>query len=265
MTFTYKTVLLVGATSGIGAGMANKLISEGSMVIACGRRQDRLDNFVREHGSTNAAAVRFDVTDTKGMDAFVEEVITNYPSLDCVFLNAGIQSPTRLSRAGEFDLTKFHEEVNVNFTSTVNLMMKFLPHLQAKADQPTGLVVTGTHLAVVPAATMAGYSASKAALTSFVDCLREQNRHKPTKIIEIYPPVVQTELHDWMGLDRGRALGMPLRDFTEITYAQLLKGDELIVIGSIATDPRETYMDLLDRRRKIFNKLSGAMLSNFEL
>jgi short-subunit dehydrogenase involved in D-alanine esterification of teichoic acids len=83
--------------------------------------------------------------------------------------------------------------MNVNFTSIVNLAIKFLPHLQAKSA-PTGLIITGTHLAIVPAVTLAAYSASKAALTSFVDCLREQNRHKPTKIIEIYPPVVQSKL-----------------------------------------------------------------------
>jgi short-subunit dehydrogenase involved in D-alanine esterification of teichoic acids len=40
---------------------------------------------------------------------------------------------TRLSRAAEFDLAKFHQEVHVNFTCAVNLAIKFLPHLQAKS------------------------------------------------------------------------------------------------------------------------------------
>lgn len=119
-------------------------------------------------------------------------VLKTYPALDCVFVNSGIQSQTRLSRAAEFDLAKFHNEINVNFTSVVNLSIKFLPHLQAQ-NTPTSLIITGTHLAIVPATTMAAYSASKAALTSFVDCLREQNRKKPTKIIELYPPVVQSK------------------------------------------------------------------------
>ncbi|KZL80411.1 short-chain dehydrogenase reductase family protein [Colletotrichum incanum] len=263
MPFTYKTVLLVGATSGIGAGMADKLVSVGSKVIAVGRRQERLDNFVQKHGDSKAAAIRFDVTDNEGMDSFVRKVITEHPDLDCVFLNSGVQSQTRLSRAAEFDLTKFHEEINVNFTSLVNLMIKFLPHLQAKSI-PTGLIVTGTHLAIVPAVTLAAYSASKAALTSFVDCLREQNRHKPTKIIEIYPPVVQTELHDYAG-PRGRTYGLPLDQFTERAYKELLTGDELIVVDSIAIEPRETYMKLVEQRRRIFSKLSEVMLKHFEL
>ncbi|KAK7957725.1 oxidoreductase- short-chain dehydrogenase/reductase family [Apiospora saccharicola] len=264
MPFPYKTVLIIGATSGIGAAMAEKLVTEGSKVIVCGRRQDRIDQFVNRHGSDKASGIKVDITDHGSIDEFVAKAIAEYPSLDCVFLNSGVQSSTRLSRPQEFDLANFHHEVNVNFTSIVNLMIKLLPHLQAKPC-PTGLIVTGTHLALVPAATMAAYSASKAALTAFVDCCRAQNRHKSTKIIELYPPVVQTELHDWMGVENGRALGMPVNEFTEIAYEELSKGDELVVVGSIATEPREAYMDLVERRRRIFDKLSGAMLSRFEL
>lgn len=68
-----------------------------------------------------------------------------------------------------------------------------------------------------------------------------------------------------MGVENGRALGMPVEKFTEEAYSELLKGDEMVVVGSIATEPREVYMDLVDRRRKIFDKLAGAMLSRFEL
>lgn len=75
MPFTYKTVLIVGATSGIGMGMADKLISEGSNVIAVGRRQDRLDEFVQKHASPKATAIRFDITDEAGMDAYVRKSV----------------------------------------------------------------------------------------------------------------------------------------------------------------------------------------------
>lgn len=68
-----------------------------------------------------------------------------------------------------------------------------------------------------------------------------------------------------MGEEKGRALGMPLNEFSDIAFQELLNGDDLIVIGSIATESRDSYMDLVDKRRTIFNKLSGAMLSRFEL
>jgi NADPH:quinone reductase-like Zn-dependent oxidoreductase len=73
MGFRYNCVLLVGATSGIGAAMADKLVEEGARVIAVGRRQDRLDAFVKKHGPERASSVRFDVSDHAGLDAFVNQ------------------------------------------------------------------------------------------------------------------------------------------------------------------------------------------------
>jgi NADP-dependent 3-hydroxy acid dehydrogenase YdfG len=72
MAFNYKHVLLVGATSGIGAAMADKLVLEGAKVIAVGRRQERLDAFVQKHGPDKASGVQYDITDRAGMDAFIE-------------------------------------------------------------------------------------------------------------------------------------------------------------------------------------------------
>lgn len=73
MPFKYRSVLMVGATSGIGAALGDRLVEEGSKVIAVGRRQERLDDFVRKHGQEKAAAISFDISDKQGMDAFVAE------------------------------------------------------------------------------------------------------------------------------------------------------------------------------------------------
>lgn len=75
MPFQYKNILVIGATSGIGAAMADRLIQEGSKVIAVGRRRDRLDEFVRKHGKDRANAARFDITDRQNMDEFVKELV----------------------------------------------------------------------------------------------------------------------------------------------------------------------------------------------
>ena len=132
MALPYKCVLMVGATSGIGLGMAEKLISKGSKVVVVGRRKDRLDEFVRKHGKTKAGAVPFDITNTKGMSSFVDTVTSNYPDLDCLFLNAGTQGVHDFSKPEKVDLTAFHEEMNVNFASYVNISAAFLPFLQSK-------------------------------------------------------------------------------------------------------------------------------------
>ncbi|SPQ24266.1 24ef7a7e-2341-47dc-8cb3-e8a86d3d2e6f [Thermothielavioides terrestris] len=262
MSFNYKRVLLVGATAGIGAAFADKLIQEGAKVIAVGRRQERLDAFVQKHGPEKASGVRFDVNDIAGMDAFVEKIVTTYPDLDCVFLNSGTQHPVRLSRPAEVDLAAFHAEIATNFSRLVDLSLKFLPHLLAK-PVPTALVVTGTNLAMVPAVTLSAYSASKAALHAYLLCLRRQHQGARTKIVEIWPPVVQTELHDYMGPEVGRAMGMPVVEFVDRAWAQLATGSEHVIIGSIG--PENEFLDLVSRRRKAFDALSDGMLAHFEL
>ena len=71
MPFQYKNVLMIGATSGIGASLADRLIQEGTRVIAVGRRQDRLDEFVSKHGQDKASSVKFDISDRQNLDPFV--------------------------------------------------------------------------------------------------------------------------------------------------------------------------------------------------
>ncbi|KAH8897122.1 NAD(P)-binding protein [Thozetella sp. PMI_491] len=266
MPFQYKRILLVGATAGIGAAMADKLIQEGAKVIAVGRRQDRLDAFVEKHGKEYAGSARFDITDKAGQDAFVKEIVETYPDLDCVFLNSGIQSQTRLTRPEEVDLDAFHAEVNTNFNCIVDLMIKFLPHLQAK-PQPTSIIVTTSLLAMVPSVASPAYSASKAALTAFIDCLRAQTEKvgSRTKIVEVRPPLTQTELHDYMGEARGRSMGIPVDVFTESAYAQLAAGQTLVPVGALAPGMEKQMEELVKVRKDMTDKVSAAILAHFQL
>jgi NADP-dependent 3-hydroxy acid dehydrogenase YdfG len=75
MTFPYKAVLVLGATSGIGLALAEKMIQNGCHVIGVGRRQERLDEFVQKYGKDKASSVRFDITNLAGIPSFVEEFV----------------------------------------------------------------------------------------------------------------------------------------------------------------------------------------------
>ncbi|KAL8839736.1 MAG: hypothetical protein Q9170_001607 [Blastenia crenularia] len=259
MSFPYKCVLLVGATSGIGLGMAEKLIHEGCKVIAVGRRQDRIDDFVHKHGN-KAGGLAYDICDSQNLGKFVSNITISYPDLDCVFLNAGVQGVYDFTKPDQIDLAAFHKEMDVNFTSFVNISMAFLPLLQSK-HLPTSIIYTGSNLAIVPAWNMPAYSASKAALNCFTLCLRDQlaNTGSKVRVLEISPPPVQTELHDYMGQERGRALGMPLDQFCNQAYDGLAKGQDQVIIGSIG--PPENFMDIVNKRRGAFDFLAKMIRS----
>lgn len=67
MPFPYNTVLITGASSGIGQALAERMIDAGVFVIAVGRRRDRLDALVAKHGSDKVAAEVFDVADIEAI------------------------------------------------------------------------------------------------------------------------------------------------------------------------------------------------------
>ncbi|MCJ1234891.1 hypothetical protein MMC14_002855 [Varicellaria rhodocarpa] len=260
MSFTYKCVLMIGATSGIGLGLAEKLIHEGSNVIAVGRRKDRIDEFVQKHGS-KAGGIPYDITDSQGLNAFVKKVTSTYPDLDCVFLNAGIQAVHDFTKPEQVNLSAFHQQMAVNFTSFVNITTAFLPFLQSKQSQ-TSIAFTGSNVAIVPAWNLPAYSASKAALNCFTLCLREQlnNAGSNVKVLEVSPPPVQTELHDNLGEQKGRAFGMPLDEFCNEAYDGLNSGKDQVIIGTIG--PQEKFMDIVGQRRDTFELLTKLMRSH---
>jgi short-subunit dehydrogenase involved in D-alanine esterification of teichoic acids len=257
-SFPYQRVLLIGATSGIGAAMADRLVREGVKVIAVGRRKDRLDDFVQRHGSGVAGSALFDIAQTQNIPRFASGIAAAYPDLDCVFLNAGIQRRYDFSRPDSVDLGKFDYEMRVNFASSVALAQALLPFLLGKPK--SALIFTSSNLAIVPASPMPAYSASKAALNAFILCLRDQLRGTSVKVIELSPPVVQTELHDAeMGEEAGRRLGMPVDAFADLAYQGLAAGKDQIVIGALFGQPEGTLEGIIDKRRAAFEALAERM------
>ncbi len=72
MSFPYKKVLVIGATSGIGKALAARLVQEESRVIVVGRRKEKLDAFVDKHGKDNASFMPFNVLEHDKIPSFAE-------------------------------------------------------------------------------------------------------------------------------------------------------------------------------------------------
>lgn len=63
MSWPYKKVLIIGATSGIGEALAARCVKAGSSVIVSGRRTDKLEDFVHRYGENKCSAIQFDITE----------------------------------------------------------------------------------------------------------------------------------------------------------------------------------------------------------
>lgn len=73
MSWPYKKVLVIGATSGIGEALAIRCVQAGSSVIVSGRRTDKLEDFVHRHGKNQCSAFQFDITDLAKIPDFAAE------------------------------------------------------------------------------------------------------------------------------------------------------------------------------------------------
>ncbi|KAH7145548.1 hypothetical protein B0J13DRAFT_323215 [Dactylonectria estremocensis] len=232
----YRKALVVGATSGIGATLASKLVATGTKVVAVGRRQDRLDALVQTHGRDSLDAVAFDVTRLADIQSFAQGVLAQHPDIDCVVINSGIQRGFDFSNPETLDLSVLGDELTTNYTSAVYLTAAFLPHL--KSQTRAHFVYVGATLALIPSMIRTpNYNASKAALHSFIMNVRKQLAeagHAHVSMVEVFPPAVQTELHDenhQPDLVNGGEIGMPVVEFVDRMYEGLARGDDQFAVG----------------------------------
>lgn len=235
MSIKYNKVLIVGATSGIGWALAEKIVESGAHVVIVGRRKEKLDEFEEKHGSDKVDSVVFDISKLDQISKFVKDVTSKHPDLDSVFLNAGIQRSFDFSKPDTIDLELMELEFKTNYLSYMHLTTAFVPFLQ-KQDKETSFIYTTSGLALLPMPRCPNYCASKAALHQMILVLREQLRSGPgnIKVIEIFPPAVQTELHDAKhqpDIKDGGNIGMPLEEFTNEAWSGLVEGKEQIPVG----------------------------------
>ncbi|KAF4622988.1 hypothetical protein D9613_001971 [Agrocybe pediades] len=227
-----KCVLITGGTSGIGRALALDIAKLPShpKVIATGRRKDRLD----ELSAAGLQAEYLDLSaDTTALKKSVDDLIARYPDLDTVILNAGIQHQVKAKDG--IDMKKITEEIHVNYISVVAFISYILPHFLklSEAGRPTFIVTVTSGLAVVPLAAVANYSASKAALSSFTLSLRAQLAETNVNVLEIVPPLVESELHDPYGTTEALSkFWMPLDEFTRLTVNGLREGRATIADGT---------------------------------
>jgi short-subunit dehydrogenase involved in D-alanine esterification of teichoic acids len=261
MPFQYKKVLLLGATSGIGYALAERMLSNGTKVVVVGRRKERLDELVSKHGKDKASSSVFDITKLSEIPSWTSSITKEHPDLDCVILNSGIQRAHDFTKPESVKLDQINEEVTTNYLSYVHLTTYFLPHLQ-KQQGPTGLIYVSSGLALIPYPRVQNYCATKAALHHFILALRVQLKDGlgHVNIIEILPPAVQTELHNTkhqpdIPNDQGANFGMPLDEFTNETWKGLEKGDEQIFVGDMTQKASQGWEG---ERQKIFMKLFGG-------
>jgi len=230
MNITGNTILITGATSGIGLAFAEEFIKEGNKVIITGRRADRLESI--KSRLPEIIIKQSDVADALQRAELSAWISENHPDINILINNAGVQFITDFNKGVDFG--KVHTEIETNLIAPVHLASLFIPLLKGKQNASIINVTSG--LAFVPIALMAIYCASKAAMHSLTISLRYQLRETGINVFEIVPPSVDTELgHDRREDKTQSHGGIPIAEFIEGAMAAIKNDEFEAAVGHAAS------------------------------
>lgn len=180
-----KTILVTGASSGIGRSISALCAQMGARVIISGRNPERLQETYGSLQGENHISIVADLTDATQRNRLVQEV----PELDGIAYSAGIwqRKPVRLLT--EEDIVSV---MDTNFKSVVLLQTALMS--ARKIKKGASLVFLSSKAAQTPAVANAIYSASKGALTSYAKCLSLELAPRQVRVNCVCPAMVWTPL-----------------------------------------------------------------------
>jgi NADP-dependent 3-hydroxy acid dehydrogenase YdfG len=186
-----KVVLITGASSGIGGGIARELGSAGAKLVLGARRTDRLQALAEEIRSKGGEVLtqRLDVTDRADVAAFADAAREAFGRVDVMVNNAGVMP---LSLMASLKVDEWDRMVDVNIKGVLYGIAAVLPEMTARGSGHVINIASIGGLAVSP--TAAVYCATKYAVRALSEGLRQEN--DKIRVTCIYPGVVESELAD---------------------------------------------------------------------
>ncbi len=198
MKTTGNTILITGATAGIGLAMAQKFLSLGNTVLATGRNIAALDVLKEQYPDT-LFLYACDLENRKEVGQLIQQLLEHHPQLNVLINNAGVQYNYLLLQEAYLN-EKMLQEVEININAPLQFIGMLLPLL--KQQKQSAIVNISSGLALVPKKSAAVYCGSKAFIHNFSKALRYQLEGSTVKVFEILPPLVNTKMTAGRGKDK---------------------------------------------------------------
>lgn len=188
-----KTIIVTGASSGIGLTVSKYLAQAGAHVLLLARTKEKLDEVKAEIEAEGGKASVFpcDLNEMESIDAVSKEILAAVDHIDILVNNAG----RSIRRAVHESVDRFHDferTMQLNYFGAVRLVLNILPHMMQRKD---GQIINISSIGVLANATrFSAYVASKAALDAFSRCLSAEVHSHKIAITSIYMPLVRTPM-----------------------------------------------------------------------
>ena len=216
-----KTVVVTGASGGMGAGIAATLIKKhGCTVIGIARNERKILNFINELGEENAKRFSyrlFDVSVRENWESFAKELEEENIAVDVLINNAGILP--KFKRFDRYSYEEIERAMNINFYSCIYSVKTMLPILQ-KSSSPA-IINIDSSAALMTLAGTSVYSASKAALKSYTEALRLEFAGK-IYVGMVCPGFTKTDIFSGQG-DVGKGRGSKIIEMVSTDCDKMVK------------------------------------------
>jgi uncharacterized oxidoreductase len=187
-------------SSGIGLALCDEFLSRGSRVLITGRREAELKKQQDKHGKDKV--LKYYVSNAAlaaDRQALFKQVTADYPDVNVVINNAGIQRRGDHRKEVQEDWAARQEEIDINLCGPIHLTSLFIPYLIAR-PRPSAIVNVTSGLAFVPFTSGPVYSATKAGLHQYTLAVRPLLQDTQCRLVELIPPAVKSNLggsHDF--------------------------------------------------------------------
>ncbi len=251
--FKDKVVVITGASSGIGEALAYEFARLGTKVVVAARSGEKLDevaaNITSQGGE--ALAVATDVSREEDCRELIGAAVTAFSGIDLLVCNAGLSMRAILD---DVDLRVLHRLMDVNFWGTVYCTKYALPYLQASHGSVVGVSsVAGLH--GLPG--RVGYSASKYAMTGFLETVRIENLKKGLHVMIACPGFTSTKVRFNALTKDGSPQGKTPRE-----EGKMMSAEEVArrIVKGIKRRKRFLLMGWEGRSTRFVKRFSSALL-----
>lgn len=191
MTLKNKTILITGATAGIGKAAAELLARDGARLILVGRRADRMKNLT-DGLNAECLCLRLDVRDRTAAEDAIKNLPDGWQDIDVLVNNAGLA--LGLAPADAANLDDWYQMVETNILGLITMTRLVLPGMRARG---VGHVVNiGSIAGTYPYPSGNTYGASKAFVNYFSLALRADMLGSPVRVTNIEPGMTETEFSE---------------------------------------------------------------------